>query len=85
MRRKEKHIGYWWEGQKKKTTRKIKDHPKDRVVWSGLMLLRMGTREGSCESGNEPSGSVKCWEILKWLRDERFLKKGSVPWSLFVS
>jgi hypothetical protein len=21
--------------------------------------------EGSCEHGNEPSGSIKCWEILE--------------------
>jgi hypothetical protein len=21
--------------------------------------------EGSCEHGNEPSGSIKCWEILR--------------------
>jgi hypothetical protein len=24
--------------------------------------------EGPCEHGNEPSGSIKCWEILEWLR-----------------
>jgi hypothetical protein len=23
--------------------------------------------EGCCEHGNEPSGSIKCWEILEWL------------------
>jgi hypothetical protein len=23
--------------------------------------------EGSCEHGNEPSGSVKCWEVLEHL------------------
>jgi hypothetical protein len=33
--------------------------------------------EGSCEHGNEPSGSIKYWEILhNW----RLLKKGSSPW-----
>jgi hypothetical protein len=26
-----------------------------------------GQVEGSCESGNEPSGSVKCWEVLEQL------------------
>jgi hypothetical protein len=26
---------------------------------SGLILV-----EGSCEHGNEPSGSIKCWETL---------------------
>jgi hypothetical protein len=24
--------------------------------------------EGSCEHGNEPSGSIRCWEALEWLR-----------------
>jgi hypothetical protein len=32
--------------------------------------------EGSCEYGNEPSGSIKCWEILEWMHYWRFLKKG---------
>jgi hypothetical protein len=36
---------------------------------------------GSCEYGNEPSGWIKCWEILEWLGDWRLLKKGSAPWS----
>jgi hypothetical protein len=25
----------------------------------------MGPVEGSCEHGNEPSGSIKCWEVLE--------------------
>jgi hypothetical protein len=33
--------------------------------------------EGSCEHGNEPSGSLKCWEILEYLENWRLLKKGS--------
>jgi hypothetical protein len=37
--------------------------------------------EGSFENGNEPSGSIKCWEIVEWLRNWRLLKKGSAPWS----
>jgi hypothetical protein len=36
-------------------------------------------REGSCEHGNEPSGSIQCWEILEWLHDWRLLRKGSAP------
>jgi hypothetical protein len=24
-----------------------------------------GPVEGSCELGNEPSGSIKCWEVLE--------------------
>jgi hypothetical protein len=33
--------------------------------------------EGSCEHGIEPSGSIKCWEVLEWLHSCRLLKKGS--------
>jgi hypothetical protein len=29
-------------------------------AWTGLLLPRMGT----CECGNEPVGSIKCWEFL---------------------
>jgi hypothetical protein len=36
--------------------------------------------EGSCEHGNEPSGSIKCWEFLEWLHNWQLLKKGSAPW-----
>ena len=24
---------------------------------------------GCCEHGNEPSGCIKCWEFIGWLRD----------------
>jgi hypothetical protein len=27
----------------------------------------------------EPSGSIKCWEVLEWLHNWRLLKKGSAP------
>jgi hypothetical protein len=36
--------------------------------------------EGSCEHGNEPSGSIKCWEVLEWLHNWQLLKKGSALW-----
>jgi hypothetical protein len=35
--------------------------------------------EGSYEHGNEPSGYIKCWEVLEYLRNWRLLKKGSAP------
>jgi hypothetical protein len=37
--------------------------------WYGLNLsgLGYGSGESSCEHGNEPSGSIKRWEILKKL------------------
>jgi hypothetical protein len=31
--------------------------------------------EGSCEQGNELSGSIKCWEILEKLSDWQLLKR----------
>jgi hypothetical protein len=31
------------------------------VDWSGL------AQESSCECVHEPSGSINCWEVLKWL------------------
>jgi hypothetical protein len=31
----------------------------------GLIWLRIGNSGGSCEYGNEPSGSTKCWEVLE--------------------
>jgi hypothetical protein len=35
--------------------------------------------EGSCEGGNEPSGSIKHWEVLEWLHNWQLLKKSSDP------
>jgi hypothetical protein len=32
-----------------------------------------------CEHGNEPLGSIKCWEVFEWLHNWRFLKKRSAP------
>jgi hypothetical protein len=37
--------------------------------------------EGSCEHGNEPSGSIKCWEFLEWPHNWQLLKKCSAPWA----
>jgi hypothetical protein len=42
-----------------------------RVIgWGGMDLIDLAQdrdqRRGSCEHGNEPSGSIKCfWEILE--------------------
>jgi hypothetical protein len=33
------------------------------MLWTGLVWLRIGTGGGSCKLGNEPSGSIKCWEL----------------------
>jgi hypothetical protein len=42
-------------------------------------LREIGPVEGSCEHGNEPSCSIKCWEYLEWLHNWQHLKKGSAP------
>jgi hypothetical protein len=41
--------------------------------------------EGSCEHGNEHSGSIKYWEILEKLSDWWLLKKDSATWSYFLT
>jgi hypothetical protein len=38
---------------------------------------------GSCEHGNESSGSIKGEEFLEWLR-KRQRMKDSAPWSCLV-
>jgi hypothetical protein len=45
------------------------DLAQDRGQWRVL-----------CECSNEPSGSIKCWEVLEWLHNWQLLKKGSTPW-----
>jgi hypothetical protein len=30
--------------------------------WDGMNWIDV---EGSCKPGNEPSGSIKCWEVLE--------------------
>jgi hypothetical protein len=51
---------------------------RNRMEWIDLAQER-GPMEGSCEQGNEISGSMKCWEILEYLHNWQLLKKGSVP------
>jgi hypothetical protein len=50
------------------------------IGWDGMDWIDLaqdkGPVDGSCEHGNEPSGSVKCWEVL---HDWRLLKEGSAP------
>jgi hypothetical protein len=43
-------------------------------VWTGFSWLRMGPAVGSCEHGNEFSGSIKSVEFLDQLRYCRFVR-----------
>jgi hypothetical protein len=40
---------------------------RERMGWYGLDRsgLGQGPVEGSCEHGDEPSDSIKCWEVLE--------------------
>jgi hypothetical protein len=40
--------------------------------------------ESSCQIGNEPSGSIKCWESAKWLHNLWPLERYSAPQSYLV-
>jgi hypothetical protein len=37
----------------------------DGMVWTGLIGSERGPVEGSSESGKEPSGFIKFWEVLE--------------------
>jgi hypothetical protein len=41
--------------------------------------------ESSCKLGNEPSGSIKCWETTEWLHNLWPLERDSAPQSWLVS
>ena len=40
-----------------------------------------GQVAGTCECGNEPSGSIQCGEFLDWLRTCHLFKEDSVKWN----
>jgi hypothetical protein len=40
--------------------------------------------EGSCEHGNEPSGSTKCFEIIEHPSDWQLIKKDSNQFVVFT-
>jgi hypothetical protein len=44
--------------------------------WDGMDWIDLA-QEGSCEHGNELSGSLKCWEVPDWLHTWQLLRKGS--------
>jgi hypothetical protein len=51
------------------------------IGWCDMDWIHMAEDRASCEHGNEPSGSIKCWKILVYLGDWWLLKKDSAPWS----
>jgi hypothetical protein len=55
------------------------------IGWGCRNWINLAEDRNQCEHDNEPSGSIKCWEILEWLSNLRLLKKGSTPWSKLVT
>jgi hypothetical protein len=45
------------------------------------LALDRDRRWGTCECGNEPSGSIKCREFPEWMKTSKLLKKDSAAWS----
>jgi hypothetical protein len=64
-----------WEDNIKMNLRDVRWRPRTGSIW-----LRIGTVVGSCECGNELSGSIKCREFLEWRRTCQLLRENSVPW-----
>jgi hypothetical protein len=52
--------------------------------WIDLAQNRDQSVEGSCEYSNEPSDSIKRWQIPEYLQNWLLVKKGSAPWSELV-
>jgi hypothetical protein len=34
-------------------------------AWGSMDWIDLAQNRGSCEHDNEPSGSIKCWEVLE--------------------
>jgi hypothetical protein len=52
------------------------------IDWGGMDWIDLAqdrNKGGSCEQGNELSGSIKFWEVLELLHSWWLLTKGSDP------
>jgi hypothetical protein len=44
--------------------------------WNGMDWIDVAQDR---DHGDEPSGSLKCWEVPEWLHNWQFLRKDSAP------
>jgi hypothetical protein len=49
------------------------------IGWDGMDWIDLAQDRDSCERGEEPSDSIKFWEVLEWLHNWQLFKKGSAP------
>jgi hypothetical protein len=50
------------------------------IGWDGMDWIDLAQdRAQTFEHGDEPSGSIKCWEVFEWLHNWQLLKKSSAP------
>jgi hypothetical protein len=56
----------------------LREREWDGMDWIHLVQDRDQWR-ALCKHGNEPSGSIKCWEVLEWLLNLQLLRKGPDP------
>jgi hypothetical protein len=77
------HIGYWWESQKGRPRHRWVDNIKmdlREIGWDGVDWMDTAQDRDQWRAlGIEPSGSIKCWEVLEGLHNWWLLKKGSAP------
>jgi hypothetical protein len=64
------HIGFWW-----KTPERKRSLERPRRRWEDNIRMDLG--EIGWVGMVEPSGSMKCWEILEYLRNWQLLKEDS--------
>jgi hypothetical protein len=51
------------------------------VGWSNVDWIVLAQDRYSCECGNEPSGTIKCWVSIEWLHNLWPLEWYSAPHS----
>jgi hypothetical protein len=47
--------------------------------WDYVDWIDVAQDRDSCEHGNEPSGSIKCWKFLSASKISRSSRRGSAP------
>ena len=74
------HTGFWWGNEGKSALGRLRSRWDDNINMD-LQEVEWGQVAGSCECGNESSGSIKCGKFYDYLRNRQLLKKDSAAWS----